>query len=169
MCADLPYCVALRPIAFFIPSEEVDTDAVLRLTTNIKHAGSWTTPIPIEHDTGIIMDGNHRIRAAALLGLLHLPCVLLDYTDPRVSVTHWQTGASFCVSRIHQHVLAQRNLFPYKTTRHCFAPVLPCTDIPLSVLSQHPDHGDHWNNRPFSHECSRPARRQLASTGRTRP
>ncbi|MFP4592165.1 transcriptional regulator [uncultured Ralstonia sp.] len=134
MHAERSYCVALRPAAFFVPSEEVDAGAVHRLAAGIAHAGVWTTPIPIERGTGIVMDGNHRIRAAALLGLHHLPCVLLDYADPRVSVTHWRTGAPFCVDSIWRCILADRGLFPYKTTRHRFAPALPSTEIPLAVL-----------------------------------
>ncbi len=134
MHADLSYCVALRPAAFFLPSEEVDADHVRRLADTIRATGLWTTPIPIERDTGIVMDGNHRIRAAALLGLHHLPCVLLDYADPRVSVTHWGSGAPFSVASIRQRIVTERHLFPYKTTRHRFAPALPSTEIPLTVL-----------------------------------
>ncbi|CBJ40077.1 putative transcriptional regulators (plasmid) [Ralstonia solanacearum CMR15] len=141
MQADLAYCVALRPTAFFMPSEEVDADHVRRLADAIRATGLWTTPIPIERDTGIVMDGNHRIRAAALLGLHHLPCVLLDYADPRVSVTHWESGAPFSVASIRQRIVAERRLFPYKTTRHRFAPALPCTEIPLTVLGA--THGAH--------------------------
>ncbi|CAH0446555.1 ParB N-terminal domain-containing protein [Ralstonia syzygii] len=134
MHADLSYCVALRPAAFFMPSEEVDADHVRRLADTIRATGLWTTPIPIERDTGIVMDGNHRVRAAALLGLHHLPCVLLDYADPRVSVTHWSSGAPFSVASIRRRIVAERRLFPYKTTRHRFAPALPGTEIPLTVL-----------------------------------
>ncbi|MHA6847863.1 ParB N-terminal domain-containing protein [Ralstonia syzygii] len=134
MHADLSYCVALRPAAFFLPSEEVDADHVRRLADTIRATGLWTTPIPIERDTGIVMDGNHRVRAAALLGLHHLPCVLLDYADPRVSVTHWSSGAPFSVASIRRCIVAERRLFPYKTTRHRFAPALPGTEIPLTVL-----------------------------------
>ncbi|AXV78924.1 MULTISPECIES: ParB N-terminal domain-containing protein [Ralstonia solanacearum species complex] len=134
MHADLSYCVALRPAAFFMPSEEVDADHVRRLADTIRATGLWTTPIPIERDTGIVMDGNHRVRAAALLGLHHLPCVLLDYADPRVSVTHWSSGVPFSIASIRQRIVVERRLFPYKTTRHRFAPALPGTEIPLTVL-----------------------------------
>ncbi len=60
--------------------------------------------------------------------------MLLDYADPRVSVTHWESGAPFSVASIRQRIVAQRRLFPYKTTRHRFAPALPGTEIPLTVL-----------------------------------
>jgi len=134
MLTESAYCVALRPVSFLRASEMVDEDHVCRLAVAIREAGDWTTPIPVEKQTGIVMDGNHRLRAAAMLGLRYLPCVLLDYRDPRVSVTHWQTGEPFCVRRICKRILRDQLLFPYKTTRHRFAPMLPRTEIPLSLL-----------------------------------
>ena len=128
------YCVALKPVDFFLHSEEVDEEAVHRLAASISQAGTWTTPIPIDRETGIIMDGNHRARAAVLLGLHYLPCVLLSYRDPRVVVTHWHSGEPFCVDSIHSQVLLHKRLLPYKTTRHLFAPALPDTEIQLDML-----------------------------------
>ncbi|MBC3869327.1 ParB N-terminal domain-containing protein [Undibacterium oligocarboniphilum] len=128
------YCVALKPIDFFRPSEDVDHVDVHKLASVISEAGIWTTPVPVDGGTGIVMDGNHRIRAAALLGLNHLPCVLLSYDDPRVAVTDWNTGEAFCVDCIFRTILWQNRIFPYKTTRHRFAPVLPRTEIQLCML-----------------------------------
>ncbi|MDC7703721.1 ParB N-terminal domain-containing protein [Vogesella indigofera] len=128
------YCVALKPVDFFLPSEEVDEGAVHRLAAAIARAGMWTTPIPVDRETGIIMDGNHRARAAVLLGLHYLPCVLLGYRDPRVVVTHWCSGEPFCVDSIQRQILLHKKRFPYKTTRHLFAPALPETEIQLGML-----------------------------------
>jgi ParB-like chromosome segregation protein Spo0J len=132
--AALPYRVAIRPLGFFRPSEAVDHEAVHLLASMITAAGAWTRPLPVHGETGIIMDGNHRAAAAALLGLRRLPCVLLSYQDPRVSVTDWRSGAPFSVEAIYRAILAERGLLAYKTTRHDFAPVLPETDIELAML-----------------------------------
>lgn len=134
MLADPAYRVEVKPVSFLRASERVDEAHVCRLAATIREAGKWTTPIPIEKETGIVMDGNHRLCAAAMLGLRYLPCVLLDYQDPRVSVTHWHTGEPFSVGNICRHILRDKLLFPYKTTRHRFAPVLPRTEIPLTLL-----------------------------------
>lgn len=129
-----PYCVAIKPIAFFLPSEEIDEGDVQRLAAAISRAGIWTTPLPVDSETGIVMDGNHRVRAAALLGLHYLPCVPLSYQDPRVTVRHWQTGEPFRIDSIYRAIMVNKKIFPYKTTRHLFAPVLPQTEIQLGVL-----------------------------------
>ena len=128
------YCVAVKPVSFLLQSEMVDEDDVRQLAKTIREAGKWTTPIPVDKETGIVMDGNHRLNAARLLCLRYVPCVPLDYLDPRVTVSHWQTGAPFCLESIGQRILQDRLPFPYKTTRHRFAPALPQTEIPLYLL-----------------------------------
>ena len=128
------YDIIVKPIDFFLPSEEADPEAVQFLATAIASAGIWTAPVPVEGQTGIVMDGNHRIRAARLLGLRHLPCVLLSYRDPRVSVMNWWTAEPFPVERIIRSILFNRKMLPYKSTRHHFAPALPATAFQLATL-----------------------------------
>ncbi|WP_233981514.1 ParB N-terminal domain-containing protein [Pectobacterium versatile] len=82
MFESMTYQIALTPVQFLLPSENVDMSNVECLMEDICRCGCWTTPVPIEKDTGIIMDGNHRLRAATELGLKHIPCALLDYDDP---------------------------------------------------------------------------------------
>ncbi len=127
------YQVALRPLAYFRQSEEIDSAHVHNLMQVIAREQAWTTPIPVVGDHGIVMDGNHRVRAALLMGLRYLPCVPLHYSDPRVAVLHWESGEPFCVDTIHRTIMGNQ-IFPYKTTKHFFNPILPTTDIPLSLL-----------------------------------
>ena len=127
------YQVVTRELAWFRPSEQVDEQHATALAREIAALGRWITPIPVEHASGIVMDGNHRLRAAALLGLRHLPCVALDYADARVCVTHWASGEPYPVARIFE-TIAARQLLAYKSTRHVFAPQLPRIDVALTDL-----------------------------------
>jgi hypothetical protein len=127
------YDVHVKEVAFFRVSEEVIDDDVATLAERIAEAGIWTAPISVERTTGIIMDGNHRWHAALALGLTHIPCVLLDYHDPRVKVYEWEVDDPFNIDEIFRVVMA-RQVFPYKTTRHVFSPVLPRTGISLAEL-----------------------------------
>jgi hypothetical protein len=128
----------MYPIASLRLSEEVVDADVEALARRIAGSGRWSAPIPAERSTGIIMDGNHRWHAARQLGLTHVPCVLLGYDDARVRVCDWQTGAPFSIERILTHVMGGL-VFPYKTTRHLFAPALPATEIALAGLRQADD------------------------------
>jgi len=128
------YVVAVRPIEFFRPSEEVDTAHVRRLAEEVRRSGTWLAPLPVEADSGLVMDGNHRLQVARLLGLRRLPCIPLRYDDERLHVRCWKTGRPFSLDEL-QEIVALPEVLPYKTTRHSFDPPLPRTEIPLSLLA----------------------------------
>jgi hypothetical protein len=127
------YQIVLRPLCDVLQSEQVDPANVKMLSESIIRAGYWREPIIVERSKGIVMDGNHRLNVALQLGLKRVPCIQLDYADPRVRVRHWQTGLAFEVARIFT-TIARGEIFPYKTTRHAFDPPLPLIAIPLSSL-----------------------------------
>ncbi|WP_085667213.1 MULTISPECIES: ParB N-terminal domain-containing protein [unclassified Pseudomonas] len=127
------YQIALRALCDVRQSEQVDPLNVQRLREAIIQAGHWLEPIIVERSRGIVMDGNHRFNAARALGLKRVPCIQLDYADPRVCVRHWQTGQVFEVAQIFT-TIERGELFPYKTTRHAFDPALPLVSIPLHCL-----------------------------------
>ena len=123
----------MRPIEFFRPSEEVDAAHVRELAEQVRSSGHWLAPLPVEAASGLVMDGNHRLRVAHLLGLRRLPCVPLHYDDQRLCVQCWKTGRPFSLDEL-QAIVTISAVLPYKTTRHAFDPPLPETEIPLSLL-----------------------------------
>lgn len=127
------YQIALRPLCKVVQSEQVDPANVTLLRESIARAGQWLEPIIVERSQGIVMDGNHRFNAALQLGLKRVPCIQLDYADPRVCVWHWRTGQAFDVARIFS-TIARGEILAYKTTRHAFEPALPVVAIPLECL-----------------------------------
>ncbi|MFZ6771674.1 ParB N-terminal domain-containing protein [Undibacterium sp. SXout7W] len=144
------YPVVLESIDFFLASEEVDYHDVQNLAQQIADRGMWIMPVPVERHTGIIMDGNHRLRAARLLGLSHLPCILLDYNTPGVSVLHWDSGEPFSIAKIYQVILREHKIFAYKTTRHVFEPALPACEISIASLRQINQFTQHNDERVLS-------------------
>lgn len=122
------------PLLLSVHQRMVNKQHVEYLANEITRCKRWITPVPIERQTGIIMDGNHRYQAAKKLGLSCIPCVKLDYSDNRVSVFHWNTGELFCPKKIRQHIVDNGMLFPYKTTRHQFSPPLPEVDFEIHKL-----------------------------------
>ncbi|MCC2112166.1 MAG: ParB N-terminal domain-containing protein [Hyphomicrobiales bacterium] len=117
-----------------LPSEHVFAERVDWLTAKITTDGLWTAPVPVDRDTGLIMDGNHRYIAAGALGLAQIPVIPLPYDDWRVTVVCYDDpGVYFDLDRLRQ-LARSGGLLPPKTTRHLFNPQLPSTDIPLDRL-----------------------------------
>lgn len=128
------YHIELKPIQFLCSSEETDQRHVDYLSKKIIGEGIWTTPIPCEINSGIIMDGNHRYQVAKRLNLTFLPCILLNYQDERVKVNHQNSDQPYNIQTIFDVTLHQNKLLPYKATCHYFSPSLPIIGIDLSML-----------------------------------
>ncbi|WP_449432231.1 transcriptional regulator [Pseudomonas putida] len=129
------YAIELTAIDTLHASEAIDERHARALAQDILARQQWCTALPIERHRGLVMDGNHRLFAARLLGLRQIPCVLLDYADPRVRVCGWADGKAFDLARLYL-TLAAGELLPFKTTRHHFQPALPSINLPLALLRQ---------------------------------
>lgn len=127
------YFIQLVPISFLRQSEEVNIDAVNLLSENIHSEGTWKTAIPVEKESGWVMDGNHRLRVAHNLGLKYIPVIRLQYGDPRVSVHRWANGSLYPLDQLINEI-KQRVLLPFKTTKHLFNPGLPQIKMSLDRL-----------------------------------
>ena len=129
------YDIELTAIDTLRASEAIDEGHARALARDILSQQQWRTALPVERGSGLVMDGNHRLFAARLLGLRQIPCVLLDYADGRVSVSAWADGQAFDLARLYGTIAAGQVL-PYKTTRHRFQPALPSINLPLALLRQ---------------------------------
>jgi hypothetical protein len=129
--------VELWLICSLRPSEGVCASAVVELTDRIRHIGVWTHPIAVCEQTGLIMDGNHRLKAAQRLGLQRVPVVPLSYLGGRVVVRDRTDGGLFDLSRLRP-IVDTGTLLPYKTTAHEFEPALPVVSIGLNRLIHGP-------------------------------
>lgn len=67
------YDIELTAIDTLRASEAVDEDHARALARDILSQQLWRTALPIERGSGLVMDGNHRLFAARLLGLRRIP------------------------------------------------------------------------------------------------
>ena len=125
--------VELWLISGLRPSEGVCDISVAELTDRIRNEGVWTHPVPVCEQTGLVMDGNHRLKAAERLGLQWVPVIPLSYFGGRVVVRDRKDGGLFDLSRLLP-VVHTGTLLPYKTTEHEFEPALPVISIRLNSL-----------------------------------
>lgn len=103
------------------------------LAMKIAAEGRWTVPIWIEASELLVMDGHHRLEAARLLGLVRLPCALLSYDMPELSVVSWNGNAPFPIAQVFAAGRSQ-SLLPYKTTRHLISCDMPKVSCDLADL-----------------------------------
>ena len=115
------------------PTEQINEGRMRSLAKQIEHNGLWTKPILIEASSMAIMDGHHRFHASKLLGLKRLPCLVLSYDDPNLSVVSWAGGAPFDPARILE-AANSGVLLGFKTTKHSFCGDANFLHLPLETL-----------------------------------
>lgn len=132
--------VSLLPIHSLLPHEEHDPQHAGEVASQLKENGLWRTPLLVERQHLIILDGHHRFEAAKRLGLTHVPAMLIAYGDPRLSLSSWRAGEKWMAQDIISRALSGR-LCPIKTTRHKMHPPIEKIAIPLAHLRLAEDHG----------------------------
>lgn len=127
------HAVSLLPIGALLPHEAYDAGHADEVAAQLRTSGIWRTPLLVEKQHLIILDGHHRFEAAKRLGLTHVPAVLIAYGDHRLTLSSWRTGEKWTA----QHIIARAvsgHLCPIKTTRHIMNPPIEKIAIPLTHL-----------------------------------
>lgn len=102
------------------------------LVRKIVDEGVWTRPVALDADHDLVLDGQHRMEAARVLGLARVPAVRYVYAD--VDVWSLRPNHAFDWQRVTERALAQQP-YPYKTVKHAFPDGgLPACAIPLESL-----------------------------------
>lgn len=73
-----PRIVLLDPVEV-IPHEEVEPERVGALVRDILAGGALLKPVIVDAETGLLVDGHHRLAALKLLGARAVPAVLINY------------------------------------------------------------------------------------------
>jgi hypothetical protein len=101
------------------------------LCTKIQQEGVWTRPLALDLHHNLVLDGQHRLESARLLGLKWVPVVRYDYATVEV----WSLRPNHHVDweTVTRRALAG-DTYPYKTVKHRFPVDLPACSIPLAEL-----------------------------------
>lgn len=83
------FTIGTRPIQRVRLHEEVVHHHVDGLVDAVEADGELRDPVIIDAATDTVLDGMHRVTAAARLGLTHIPACLVDYEDPAIRVGSW--------------------------------------------------------------------------------
>jgi len=71
--------IALLDPGEVLPHEEVEPKRVEVLMADILARGALIRPVIVDAETGLLVDGHHRLAALKLIGARAVPAVLIDY------------------------------------------------------------------------------------------
>lgn len=124
--------IKLIPTELLRHIEGYSKKRVAWLVEKIKTEACWTKPLCISEDHYLVMDGQHRMEAAKILGLPYVPCVVFNYH----AVEIWSLRDNYHVD--HETVINRAihdNIYPYKTVKHRFPSDIPALSIALAELT----------------------------------
>jgi len=98
------------------------------LAAKIQKEKVWTKPLVLDRAHHLVMDGQHRMEVAMLMGLGKVPAILYDYSEVEVwslrPRTHTVSAAEITARAL------SGDIYPYKTAKHRF----PCGDLPTLAI-----------------------------------
>ncbi|MCS7110522.1 MAG: ParB N-terminal domain-containing protein [Candidatus Caldarchaeum sp.] len=89
-----PRSLALAEVPWLKPHEQSIPDFVAKLAEEIRKDGRIIHPVVVDAVSGLVVDGTHRVEAAAKLGLPRIPVYAVDYFSPEVELGGWGRAAS---------------------------------------------------------------------------
>ncbi|KZN47389.1 ParB N-terminal domain-containing protein [Pseudoalteromonas luteoviolacea] len=109
--------LGFKSVSSLLPSEEHCSNHASYLADKISKHKVWTHPVLIDEQTNVILDGHHRFSAARALKLTKIPCLMVNYDSPLISVKCWDTGVEIDKSQVISTALAGK-LLNKKSTKH---------------------------------------------------
>lgn len=115
--------------------EEFDAERVDFLKKKIEEENFWNVPLVVDEDTGLVLDGQHRMEVAYALGLKKIPVINVNYDDVVVFTLRKEEKVS--PNLVRNRVNKKGFLYPYKTVKHKFDFDIPANlHIPLKDLME---------------------------------
>lgn len=105
------------PVAQLRHIEGFSKKRVEWLVNKIRSEKVWNKPLALDTQHDLVLDGQHRMEAAKLLGLKWVPAVRYVYAD--VELWSLRPNHSFDWQRVTERALAGAP-YPYKTVKHRF-------------------------------------------------
>lgn len=107
--AKIPILITLKKTSDLKPHEETVPEDLKKLVSSLRSNPILRHPIIADKQTGIVLDGTHRLAAVKQLGCNFIPSALVDYDDPQITIERWFRKFSGSSVRKLQNELRQMN------------------------------------------------------------
>lgn len=127
--------IHLVDIQTLIAHERTSRARVGAVQLHIRQCGVVNRPVIVDKNSGVILDGHHRVQALKAIGALKAPVLYVNYMDKEIEV--YLRRKEILMDMLKQYVVARamsHTLFPIKTTRHSIKNGRGICRIPIADL-----------------------------------
>lgn len=93
-------CLEIREVKNLLAHEQVIAHNLKRLKESMLNIGHLVDPLVIDSKTGVVLDGNHRLKVLEIIECPYAVCQLVDYSSPEIKVGTWYPSTHFTPEQI---------------------------------------------------------------------
>lgn len=94
LAEELLNCLEVREVKSLLPHEQVISYNLKRLKEAMLNIGQLVDPIIVDKETGVVLDGNHRLKILEIIECPQATCQVVDYRSAEISVGAWYPSVS---------------------------------------------------------------------------
>ena len=127
------------PLSRLKAHEGVIPERVKKIKEEISAAGVIETPLWVDREHFIVLNGHHRLAALKEIGAALVPCVLLDYSSPYIEVRVCEGAKIKSIDKEKvQDAALDGKLFPPRSSFHTLRFDPPKVETPVELLCPGP-------------------------------
>jgi len=93
-------CLEIREVKALLAHEQVLSYNLKRLKESMLNIGHLVDPLVIDKKTGVVLDGNHRLKVLEIIECPYAVCQTVDYSSSDIQVGTWYPSVSLPVEKI---------------------------------------------------------------------
>lgn len=84
----------VREVKALLSHEQVISQNLKRLKEAMLNIGHLVDPMIVDNKTGVVLDGNHRLKVLEIIECPHATCQIVDYMSDEIKVGTWYPSVS---------------------------------------------------------------------------
>lgn len=93
-------CLEIREVKTLLPHEQVISHNLKRLKEAMLNIGHLVDPLVVDSETGVVLDGNHRLKVLEIIECPYAVCQTVDYSSPEITVGTWYPSTHMTAEQI---------------------------------------------------------------------
>lgn len=90
----------IREVKSLLSHEQVISHNLKRLKEAMLNIGHLVDPLIVDGKTGVVLDGNHRLKVLEIIECPHAVCQIVDYSSPEIKLGTWYPTVEFNMDKI---------------------------------------------------------------------
>lgn len=107
--------IEIREVKSLLSHEQVISQNLKKLKEAMLNIGHLVDPLIVDNKTGLVLDGNHRLKVLEIIECPHAACQLVDYMSDEIKVGTWYPVVTLKPEQIFKLDSLKHEKVDYKT------------------------------------------------------